>query len=213
MPMIWEDGQVGRFVFDEECQRWETRVRSQTFNVFSYHWGKKQTDKGYESPDGWYELAIEDRNGTIDRPAVINLALKVLSNQAALVEAVTNAIWEDLNGRGPESTMWWHGDLSFPECDVTGLKHSWIVDRLSEAELSLNCSDGLLKLMRLQEMVIRDDVRGYKGPLVEFRFDAAFEMEHGVGVLSDGDRILGTGYQIDVDLFQKSSAGNEQTSG
>ena len=35
-------------------------------------------------------------------------------------------------------------------------------------------------------------------PLVELSFHAAFEEEHGVSVLTDGDSILGTGYYLDV---------------
>jgi hypothetical protein len=46
-------------------------------------------------------------------------------------------------------------------------------------------------------------MHGYEKPVVELSFHAAFEEEHGVGVLTDGNTILGTGYSVDVRPFKR----------
>jgi hypothetical protein len=201
--MRWTDPQLGEFTFDDLCQLWETVVVAPAFDAFRYHWNMKPTDPKYQPPDGRYALQIIDKDGTTDRPAAVALAQKVLGNQVALVGAVIAAVWEDINGRGPESGMWWHGDFSFPKGDTTGLRQSSIINCLTEDGFVLDGPEDLKQLMRLCDIVIRNNVSGYNGSLVELGFDAAFEMEHGVGILTDGDQILGTGYRCDVDLFAR----------
>jgi hypothetical protein len=56
--------------------------------------------------------------------------------------------------------------------------------------------------MRLSSICVRPRVEGYDKPIVELRFAAAFEEEHGVGVLTDGGKILGTGYSVDVTPYE-----------
>ena len=57
-------------------------------------------------------------------------------------------------------------------------------------------------VMRLSQIAIRKQIHGYERPVVEMSFAAAFEEEHGVGILTDGKTILGTGYQSSVSLFK-----------
>ncbi|HZK82983.1 MAG TPA: hypothetical protein VFC46_18005 [Humisphaera sp.] len=193
---------MGEFVFDDGCGYWETIVEATGFDAFRYDWGKKETDSGYTPPNGRYKLQIDDYGGNADRPAAAALALKVLGNQSALVRAVTHAMWEDINGRGPHSGMWWHGDFDLPVGACTGQRHSWMVDVLAADGIAVQSPDDLLRVMGFRAFLVRDNVRDYQAQLIELDFDAAFEMEHGVGLLTDGERILGTGYQVDVDLFR-----------
>ena len=100
---------------------------------------------------------------------------------------MTAALWDEFNGRGPDSGMWWHGDTE-----------QW-VEGLDSSGLPLPTkADDLLGLMALSSIVVRRKVDGYDKPVVELSFAAAFEEEHGVGVLTDGKKVLGTGYSTDV---------------
>lgn len=202
MKQIWTDPQLGEFTFDENLAVWQTIVAVPAFDAFRYDWGKKPTDPGYMPPDSRYPLEIADDAGTADRAAAVALALKVLANQAGLVDAVSGALWDDFNNRGPDSGMWWHGDYSFPEGDTTGQRGSFIRQCLADDGWTMNGPGDLKAMMRLRAIVVRQPAESGEGHLVELSFDAAFEIEHGVGVLTDGDRILGTGYQGDVDLFK-----------
>ena len=65
--------------------------------------------------------------------------------------------------------------------------------------------------MYLSRITVRQDVPGCEGPVVELSFHAAFEVEHGVGVLTDGETILGLGYSADVTPFEAAGADGPDT--
>jgi hypothetical protein len=92
--------------------------------------------------------------------------------------------------------MWWHGDLDA------------LAEVLDDGRRPARAED-LLGLMQLSGVVVRRDVDGHDGPLAELRFHAAFEEEHGVGVLTDGTTIVGTGYSCDVLPFGWAEGGDE----
>jgi hypothetical protein len=52
--------------------------------------------------------------------------------------------------------------------------------------------------MRFASITIRRP-DGRKRPLAELSFHAAFEEEHGVGILTDGRQVVGIGYLADVE--------------
>jgi hypothetical protein len=47
-------------------------------------------------------------------------------------------------------------------------------------------------------LTIRESLYEHKKPIAELTFSAGFEPEHGVGILTDGNTILGTSYASDV---------------
>lgn len=203
MKRIWTDARLGEFTFDKDLAVWETVVAAPAFDAFRYDWGKKPTDPSYTPPDGRYALQIaDDEAEAADRTAAVALALKVLANQASLVEAIIVALWDDFNNRGPDSGMWWHGDYNFPDGDTTGRRGSFLREGLASDGWTLDGPEDLKSLMGLQVIIVRQPAHSGAGRLVELGFDAAFEMEHGVGILTDRNRILGTGYQVDVHLFK-----------
>ena len=55
--------------------------------------------------------------------------------------------------------------------------------------------------MEFLRIVIHKEADGYKKPVAELTFAALFEEEHGVGVLTDGKEILGTGYMGEAAAF------------
>ena len=57
--------------------------------------------------------------------------------------------------------------------------------------------------MSFLRLYVHEEVERYPKPIAELTFAAAFDPEHGVGVLTDGKKILGTGYSGDAEQFKK----------
>lgn len=183
-PRTWTHNTLGAFEFSGV---WTGTVHVPGFNAFRY-------DPGYKDvgpPTGVYELRFEAADEQdVPSETAISLALNVLQNQASLVSAVCDALWEDFNGRGPDSGMWWHRGRSEFEDDETFPEGA----------------EDFLRLMRLSGIEVRKNANGYNAPVAELCFWAEFEQEHNVGVLTDGEVILGTGYQWDVSVFNSYRA-------
>ena len=180
MGSTWDHPELGRFKYDG--MDWTPKVDVPAFKAFGL--GNARRSKGT------YELSFEaDDEDDVPSPAAAALASKALANQAGLAAKVKAALWDDFNGRGPTSGMWWHGNLDE-------------VAEVADLDDPPAKADDLLKLMRLSCIQVRKGVDGYNKPVVELSFDAAFEDEHGVGVLTDGETVLGTGYSADVSPFK-----------
>jgi hypothetical protein len=124
--------------------------------------------------------------------AAVALAARVLDPHADLVLKLTEALWRDMKGRREyDSGMWWHGDL---DQVIAGLEKLPAPDG----------PDGLLPLLRPIEIAVKERIERYPKPVAEINFWAAFEEEHGVGVLTDGRVVLGTGYSTDAEPFKKA---------
>jgi hypothetical protein len=117
-------------------------------------------------------------------PAAIATAERVLANHASLVGVVTHALWEDFNGRGPGSGAC--GDLDA------------VAKAMKSRKLPVPTNaDDLLPALRPAAIIVRE-YPGYDAPMAELMFDAAFEEEHGLSVLTDGQSVLGIGFNLDV---------------
>lgn len=184
MAATWSHPTLGTFKFKDGIA-WSKIIAMPAFQSFAYDEGYSDSRKS----DGMHELSFEaDDKDDLPSPEAVALADKALANQAKLVTKVTKALWEDFNGRGPGSGMWWHGKLD----DVA--------DAMGEDEPP-SCAEDLLALLQVECLTIRKEIDGHEGPLVELSFQAAFEGEHGVSALTDGDNILGLGYMTDATLF------------
>jgi hypothetical protein len=185
MAAKWEHPKLGRFEYDEP--NWVGTVDAPGFDAFAYD--GEFGDGG--PPTGKYELAfVADDETDVPSAAAVELALRVLADPAGLAAKVAAALWDDFTGRGPQSGMWWHGGLDE------------VVDSLEDAELPPpRSAKDLMKVMRLSQISVRKEYDGDGTPVIELCFSAAFEEEHGVGVLTDGRTVLGTGYHLDVSPF------------
>ena len=120
------------------------------------------------------------------------LALKLLANQESLAGEIVRVLWEEFNGRGPRSGMWWHGDLAQVVQSGEG-----------EKVPALRSADALLGWMHPNGIIVRQSgTRSDQSPIIEITCSAVFEVEHGVGILTDGEMVLGTGYIYDVEPFE-----------
>jgi Domain of unknown function (DUF6985) len=179
----WKHPDLGLFTFDDWA--WIATVDAPAFNTFAY-------DPEGAQPTGKYQLAFEaEDEKDVPSPAAVELASKVLTNQAELVPKITDALWDEFSGRGPHSGMWWHNELA------------QVAEAMKWYDFPpLKRRDDVLTVMELSSIVVRKSVYDDERPVVELSFSAAFEDEHGVGVLTDGRSILGIGYSHDVTPFE-----------
>ena len=182
----WNHGELGSFEY--EAVAWKKMIDVPAFMAFRYV---------RESPsDDLYELTLEAVPDELPSAEQIDVALRLLANQEKLVEAMKKSLWDGFLGRGPESEMWWYGNLDE-------------VNQVLTAELGtpvqLREQDGLLDIMIPTVIKVRKWVLGYNKPVAEVYFFAAFAHEHGVGILTDGEVVLGIGYSGEAEPFNPES--------
>ena len=122
-----------------------------------------------------------------DAPPKEHIALveAVVRNASALATSIARSLWQDFQGKGRASGMWWHGDL----------------DQVNEnMDEELATEKDIYSSMRLQSITVRREFG--KKPLAELDFRAALELEHGVGILTDGKKVVGIGYALDVTPYE-----------
>ena len=184
MAATWKHPMLGTFTFD--TMGWTKIVSVPAFKAFSY-------DTGYDNAPrstGKHALVFIAPWGENTEPSAADVALadRVLANQAALVDVVAHALWEDFNDRWPNSGMWWHGNLN-------AVAKSWKALKLPPPAEARD----LLPALQVMRIIVRGGFPTFPvDPIVELCFHAAFEEEHGVGLLTDGESILGAGYYLDV---------------
>ena len=188
MPTTWGHPELGKFTYDGGTA-WTKILPAPAFKRFTYATGYKEP-----VPKGKVELAFDAyAEDEFPTKGMIAIAAKVMANLEALAKKMTASLWEDLNGRGPDSGMWWHGHGDRDQfTDLMGNSREDPPER----------EEDLLGLMRPYAIRVHKQVDGYEKAVAEIIFRAAFEEEHGVGVLTDGTKILGHGYGGDATPFQ-----------
>jgi hypothetical protein len=181
----WKEKELGTFTQDEEG--WVKTFSLPEFKAFKY---SSKGRSGGRSKIPLRFICDEPREPTRGEVAV---AKKVLKNLRPLIVKLKKSLFDDMQGRGPDSGMWWHGDR-----ETLAEILAW--DR--KKPLPLDKPDDLNALLGDPEIWIYPSVYGYEKPCAILCFEALFEEEHGVGVLTDGTKILGTGYSTDVGPFQ-----------
>ena len=181
----WQHPDLGVFTFDGIF--WSGECTLPAFKEFTFR------NSGRKSGRAKLELQFENENETEDETPTkdaVKVALKLIKNQERMAARVTKAVWKDLNGMGHDSGMWWHGDLGTVSANISQA-HRGKTQPLSTA-------NDLHSLLGASSVLIRDTIYLYKKPSATLMFQAAFDVEHGLGVLTDGNRIVGTGYQSSV---------------
>lgn len=179
----WNHPEWGQFTFNGYA--WEKSVPAPAFDAFV-----RESRYGKPTPrTGNYDLSFDaDDESDVPSDAAVAVAAAVLANQNTLVSQVTAALWEDFNGRGPDSGMWWHDDMDSVSEDIEPVPDG---------------PEDLLRLMQLNRITIQKSTDGYDDkPVAKLDFNAEFEEEHGVGILTDGTTILGAGYAADASPYE-----------
>lgn len=198
MPATWSHPRLGMLVQDDIW--WRRQVALPSFKSFTYI---DAAVRAYCSKPEPFELVLQCESETeLPNEEMAALAAVILDSQWQLVPKLLKAIWADLNGRGPDSGMWWHGDL--PNAHRGGNWTSEVNDLLVGYELPVPAApEDLRKVLQPKYLTIRRDLSP-PGPWIgEFNFHSGFDVEHGVGVLTDGVEILGIGYSSDATRFKE----------
>jgi len=181
MSQTWKDPQLGTFKLNEGRDRWIGTCNLQAFNVFNWE---------LESVPPSYALAFDGAEARKPSADAIVVASRVIANQARLPSLIASTLWEEFNGRGPNSGMWWYGGMD------------QVKDFGYGGHNTPTGPDDLLTAMRFGGVWVRESLYEYKGAIAQLGFSALFEEEHGVGILTDGSRILGSAYAIDVSPYE-----------
>jgi hypothetical protein len=185
MPDTWNHPSLGRLAFVVE---WTGAVDVPAFQAYQYGVADGDATAGKAG----LTFYADDEDDT-PSPAASAVATTTIANQAALAAKVADALWADFTGQGPTSGMWWHNRL---EKVAAALADVGLTRPAGPADVPA--------LLRLRTIYVHSEADGYDPPLVELKFAAAFEDEHGVGVLTDGADVLGIGYCAGVALFSSA---------
>jgi len=166
-PAIWKHPKLGEF----SCQYGEVSGTVAMPGMFN---------NGKRSPKVALSIYVR-KNDKEPAKEQVDLVLNVQKNAKALAKKICRALWEDFQGKGRKTGMWWHGNLAEVNRDL---------NRPIRREADL---PGMLKLSSMMVNKGAD-----KKPVMVLNFHAPFEDEHGVGVLTDGKTVLGIGYASDV---------------
>ena len=190
MTKPWAHPELGVFRFTDP--EWTTTVRLPAYKRFIYR--EFRRNSGRSTVELGFSLPHFDTSDRPTKPAV-TVALRVVRNQELLANKLEKAIWLDLNGKGRNTGMWWHSDLP-------GFDRTFTEPYGTDLKQTLQTRESVRRVIGEPSIHIVESVYGYDRPCAKLSFSAAFDPEHGVGVLTDGNKILGVGYGYDVGLYK-----------
>jgi hypothetical protein len=179
MSTTWKHPQLGDFKYDSDEDGWAGQIELPAMKIFNW--------EDEEPSTGKYQLLFRNDDKKLPSDGAVRIALAVLANQANLPQMVTGILWDQFNGRGAKSDMWWYGDMQ----QVT---ENFGYDELPAPERP----EDLAPVMNFLRVNIYEEKYDYKLPFADLNFTALFEEEHGLSILTDGKIILGTGYMHDA---------------
>lgn len=99
----WQHPELGNFKFEDTG--WITQHSFPVFKPFIYRWHGRHVGQSK------IKLAFEaEDESQFPTKQSIAVALRVIRNIETLAKRIQKAVWDDLNGNGEDSGMWWHGD-------------------------------------------------------------------------------------------------------
>ncbi|MBB3697628.1 hypothetical protein KMW28_05540 [Flammeovirga yaeyamensis] len=181
MEKYWKHSNWGKFKYEEETLIGEIPLPE--FNIFNL--------ENLAPENGKYELTLQvEPKKFSPKISHIQIIENLIKNQKEIVSKIPTALWNDFNGIGPDSGMWWNGDIEE------------VLEGMEEKELSKE-SD-INSLLSLSGIWIHEEFTNFETPLIELAFHASFEEEHGVGILTDSNTIIGAGYIMDVSPYENA---------
>ncbi len=175
---IWEHPQLGRFTAGE-YGGWHREVMLPAFAKF-------------KDSTGTIDLVIDvDEDDQPPADGAVDVALKTIANCAALVPMGLRMLFDDLAGNGPDSGMWWHNDL----------QHIAEILKNHPPAKAPKEPDDLLSLLSSPSILVMEAGYGYDDACSILGFESPIDVEHGIGLLTDGTKIVGLGYRSDPSPF------------
>jgi len=182
---FWEHPALGKFCY-EEYLGWKQRIHLEAFDIFQYDshlWPDRKADlilKAWE---------VEE----IPTDAMVTMAASCVTNISTLLAEGIDYLYNDFHGTGPDSGMWW-----------CGAKDQ--VDDILEAEYSRNMlskKEGLFELLGKPFILVQEFGMSYPHHCAIIGFESPIETSHGIGFLTNGENIIGIGYNTDTSPFGK----------
>lgn len=175
----------GTFTHNEVA--WMGQISGQAYSLFPI-------PGDYEDvPEGSIELAfVTYPHSEKDPPSDehVKVMLELLAMGQSLAPKILKAVWDDFQGTGPNSGMWWHGDLE--QVNEFGMMEELGDEPITDIE-------SLRKTMELTSISIGH----YHDPdAVDICFSPSWEEEHGLGILIRDCEVAGIGYGHEPDLFK-----------
>lgn len=186
----WIHEELGTFSFDQIG--WCRTFDFPAFEAFRYGGPRKPNENSGSSE---VDLTFEaDDEGDFPSEAEIAVARQVIANHELLLAEAVQLLFNDLLGIGPDLGIWWRGSIDQVR-EIIANYGSYTLETL----------DDLGHLLGQPRIFIQESGYGYDYPCAIISFEAVFEHEHGIGMLTDGKRILGIGYQMDASPFENIS--------
>ena len=127
-------------------------------------------------------------------PRAVALVLPLIEHAATLADVILDGLWAELDGREQENDHWW------ARPDGLAAVNQML---LAASERPIAGRDDLMRVLEPTDLFVRDDEHGDDAWTAGVGFACAFEEEHGLDVLTDGRRVLGTGYSLDAAKYAR----------
>ncbi|MEL7497648.1 MAG: hypothetical protein AAFN77_08570 [Planctomycetota bacterium] len=174
----WTHPEIGEFTFSNSG--WCATLLLPGFAAFNLD---ASPDFVGENVDVMFDADEPDEFPTV---GMVQVAQSVISNHQRLLDDGLRLFYDDICGVGPDSGMWWYGGLE------------QVNEILSNHSKRLDGPDDIYSLLEEPSLQIQQSGYGYDAPCAIIGFESPIDVEHGIGWLSDGKRILGTGHSCDV---------------
>ena len=186
----WIDSQLGNFTFDE--YNWSKTFELNAFSVFTFDDGFRSTGVN----NGCVKLKIEaDDEEDIPTDEVIRISRLTIDNHESLIREGLLALYNDILGDKVDSGMWWHSEIDEMRKDGA--------DFISGNKGLLTSQDDLTAFLGKPSIYVQNFGYAYGKPCSTIIFNSMIDPEHGIGLLTDGESILGIGYGIEADVFER----------
>ena len=178
---------LGNLAYREEDEAWCGNARFDFLMRFSYPEG--------DAPSDLVDVLIEG-SPTETKPSeeLVAVADQCLANFQDLVFSAMDHLIRDIDGNGPDSGVWWHDELE----QVLD-----IINEETSQPLALKSRDDLFRLLTPPDLRVQPYGYGFNKPCGIIGCESAIDIEHGVGWLTNGTRILGLGQRSDPSPFEE----------
>lgn len=181
MQKQWKHPRLGEFAVDGKA--WRRKLNVPAFAAFSYDTGYSNAKRSTGDIAFSFSPWLSNEKLDAPTPGMIAVAMKIFDDPEATVQKVIAALWEDFNGGQRDSGHWWHGNMEQIRAAFE-----------EEGLPPLTRAQDLLNVLQLYDVAVFDKSFEAPDPIAWLTFHAAFEQEHGLSILSNGDDILGAGY-------------------
>lgn len=179
----WTHQKLGVFLYNGIA--WKQERKIEEFKNFTLNSPKR--------PEGNENIILSMYLDEDDEPPSDEMCVvtdKTLSNLNLLLNKCLQLLFDDISGiNNIDSGMWWHNSLDHV--------NEIIVDKGKLENVS-----AFYDLLCCPTIKIAEYEGGYDSPCSIIGFDSPIDIEHGIGFLTDGEKVLGIGYKADPCVFK-----------